>query len=1021
MTPVKRTNYIISSTLFGISFLTYLLCIPEGITFWDSPEFIASNYKLQITHPAGAPFYTILSNVVLGIFFFMKPALVSNLISSFFGALTIPFIYKITYHFSSELIQENLDKKISITAGIVGALSFAFCNSFWTASTETEVYTFSFFLLTLIVWIGFKWHSSLNANKEVKYILLIFLLLGISVGVHLINIAVVIPLALIFTHKKFGFTLKHIGIALFSGLFLFFFLLNFVFQGIIKLCAAIDFWTVNSFNFSVNNGALYTLVFLLAISILIVIFTYYKRRIIVHYISLCFLFFALGCSSFLLPIIRSQANTPISNSANTASELLSYIQAKQFGVNKIPLLKGTSFNAPLDAREPYIDGKPEYKYSKSEKKYVVINDPKFEIPNYDDRFSMFFPRVFHKGGLNQEGYRTWATIKGKPITTSIKGQEVKISKPTFLENFSFFYNYQANWLYLRYLYHNFIGKQNDLKATGAIKKGNWISGLNFVDRTYVGDSKYIPEYYKKKNSRNAFYFIPFFMGLWGLFLLRKNKLFFYTSILLFLTFGIGITLYVNPVPQSLMIRERDYIFAASFIFFAIWIGLSVIGIFNSLKFVKKNSTRVIITSLIAFLASPFQLFAKGLDNQNRSNDNFAYQIAKTYLDSCPEQAILFTNGDNITFPLWYLQEVENYRTDIRVINYDQLLLDWYTEKLKLKMNSSEPIKISLSDTFISQPITNEITYNKVTNQFLNIKKISTFLENTNNRIKYLDKKLTFFPTEKLVLPIDNSKSNFGSDLASLSRKTIQVDTLRWEYKKDIYRKNDIAVLDIIANNIESRPICFTEMGKNVHTVGLDKYLVQKGLVNQLIPTVANSNENPKIVNTSKSYKSLIEKSSFKKLDDINTKVTDEAIGLSKTVLRRQYYFLAQALLEEGKIEKATKVIEFTEKHFPNDKVLYGEFSFALGKLYYRINKTKKGESICRTSINNIENELRWITSFNPPNPIINVRHANYLFKIYAQMISQIKPFDANYFEGKTKDLKAIQKRLDIWKKRNWPY
>ncbi|MFY7669716.1 DUF2723 domain-containing protein [Tenacibaculum sp. MEBiC06402] len=1016
---MRKTNNIISWALFIGTFLVYILCLPNGITFWDSPEFIASNTKLQVSHPAGAPFYTLLSNMLVGVFFFLKPALVSNLISALFGALTIPLVYNITFLFGTKLVKDE-HLKVVVTAGIIGALSFAFCNSFWTASTETEVYTFSFFLLTLIVLIGLKWESTSNRATEIKYLLLIFLLLGISVGVHLINIAVIIPLALIFSYKKYGFKLKHIATALFSGLVLFFVLLNFVFQGIIKLCASLDFWAVNSLGFKVNNGALLSLVLIICSILLMLFITYKTKKRVAHYIILNLFMFIVGCSSFLMPVIRSQANTPISNNTKTTSELLSYIQAKQFGVDKIPLLKGTTFNAPLDAREPYIDGKTQYKYSESEKKYVAINDPRYEVPNYDNRFSIFFPRIFHKNLINQEAYKTWTTIKGRAIKTSIKNKEVTINKPTFLENVSFFYNYQVNWLYLRYLYHNFIGKQNDLKGTGAIKKGNWISGFNFFDKSYVGDIKYMPDFYKNKSSKNAFYFLPFLMGLWGLFLLRKNKLFFYVSILLFLTFGIGITLYVNPVPQSLMIRERDYIFAASFIFFSIWIGLSVIGLFKTLAFIKKDSNRFIATVIITALASPIQLFAKGLDNQNRTNENFPYQLAKTYLDSCPEQAILITNGDNLTFPLWYLQEVENYRTDIRVINYDQLLLDWYVSKLKLKMNSSEPVKISLSEKFINQPLTTDITHNKITNQFFNIKNIALFLENPKNRIKYLDKDLSFFPTEKIILPLNNSRE-VVNEKTNIKRTLILKDTLRWEYKKAIYRKNDVVLLDIIAGNIESRPICFTEMGRNVHTAGLERFLVQKGIINQLLPFETLKEENPKIVNTSYSYKQLIENSHFLKLDDIETKVTDEVIGLSKIVLRRQYYFLAQALLEEGNSEKALKVLNFLETKIPNKTIPYGEYAFAIGKLYYRLQKPENGAAICKTTIDNIEQEIKWMTSFNPPNGIINVRHANYLLKIYAQMINQIKPFDNTYFEEKSKDLGAIQNHLNQWKKKNWPY
>lgn len=361
----------------------------------------------------------------------------------------------------------------------------------------------------------------------------------------------------------------------------------------------------------------------------------------------------------------------------------------------------------------------------------VIDDGLKSIENYDKRFNLFFPRVYRQSKLNANGYKTWTTIKGESIKTKINNETVTLKKPRFHENLSFFFNYQINWLYLRYLFKNFIGNQNNLKGTGNITKGNWKSGFNFIDKDRLGDKELISDYYRKHNSNDSYFFLPFILGL---FMLRKHKLFFFTTVFLFITFGLGITLYVNPVPQSILIRERDYIFTASFMFFSIWIGLFVITI---VKFINKKAnykTSILLASILCLIISPLQLLYKGFDNQNRQKDVFAYELGQAYLKDCPKQAILITNTDNLTFPLWYLQEVENFRTDVRVINYDQLLLSWYVEKLSIKTNASLPLKLTITDSFNKAKTNFNISLKKQTNQFLNIRNITKFLKSPESKL-----------------------------------------------------------------------------------------------------------------------------------------------------------------------------------------------------------------------------------------------------------------------------------------------
>ncbi|CAM1344588.1 protein O-mannosyl-transferase family [Tenacibaculum amylolyticum] len=1017
---MKRQQTIIRWSLFLFTFAIYIYNLPSGITFWDSSEFIVSNDTLQITHPAGAPFYTLISNVILGVFFFMSPAFVSNMISAFFGALTIPLLYNITHLFASKIYTKPDREIILHFAGIIAALSFAFSTSFWTAATETEVYTLSFFLLLLVVWLAFKWFITTSLKKEFQFLYLIFLILGISIGVHLINIAVVIPLAFIFTYKKFGFNLRHIITAFISGLVLFIILLNIIFQGTLKVIASFDIWAVNSLQLPVNSGALFLFISIFIALFAIIYIGYIKKLLILHSSVICIVFFLIGSSSYLTPIIRSQITTPISNVATTPNALIPYVSATQFGVDNIPLLNGSTFNAPIDTLTPLLDTKPFYKYKAKQNKYNIVNSGKHELPNYDKRFNLFFPRVYHKNAINKTGYQTWTTIKGHPIATKVNGKKVTIYKPTFSENLSFFYNYQVYWLYLRYLFQNFIGTQNNLKGDGSILRGNWISGFDFIDKNNVGDDSLIPSFYRNLNSKDVFYFLPFLMGIWGLFLLRKHKLLLYTSGLLFLLFGLGIIIYVNPVPQSIMIRERDYIFTGSFMFFSIWIGLSVIGFVKVLSFIKNETYKKVIAVLVSLLFAPAQLLVKGFDNHNRSNENFAYQLAKTYLASCPEQAILVTNTDNMTFPLWYLQEVEGYRTDIRIINYEQLVFDWYSEKLTAKMHLSKPVHLTLSDNFIDQKFNTAIPLHKITSGYFNLDKLSSFMDNPKNRLNIYKKKIYFFPTDQLLLPIATS-TYLKKTLKSLSKSVQKLDTLRWDYNKQSYTKNDIILLDVIANNFNNRPICFSEIGNTKHTLGLDNFLIQRGLVSQLLPVKSLKGDNPKIIHTPISYQNLVTASSFKHQDNIDTKVTDETIAISKTIVRKNYYFLAQALIEEGKIAKAKEVLNYVIDKFPNTTIPYGEYAFALGKLYYRLKMDMEGNTICETAIQNVEETLLWMTSFDTPRPIINIRRANYLFKIYSQMVTQIQPYNSSFYTLKSKDVIAIKKRLDTWKNRNWPY
>ncbi|QHI38885.1 hypothetical protein IMCC3317_42850 [Kordia antarctica] len=1017
---MPKAKKISSWMLFAFVFLMYSISASKTITFWDSPEFIASNHTLQASHPPGAPFYTILCKVILSFFSASKAAWITNLISSFFGAVTITLLFRITTNIADRVLsvsKSNHATTIALLAGIVSALTLAFSDSFWTASTEAEVYTLSFALMTAMIHVMLLWEHTSDRKREIILLLLFALLLGFSTGTHLINIAIVIPMSILIAHKKFGLTVKSFFIAILLGCISFFVIYGFVVQGIIKLANNLDIWLVNSFKTSLNTGISVLLISIFIIFSVLLVYSRKREKIILHHTILGFIFFLIGMSSFLMPMQRSEIHTLVTESMRNSNKMLQYVRAEQFGIGEIPLLKGPVYSAPLDKDVGFVDGKPVFTYDIDTKKYVTVDDGKFKEVNYAAEFTTFFPRMFDKGDSNK--YNAWTTITGEAINYPVKGEMTKIMKPTFAENLGFFWNYQVMWMNARYLFWNFIGRQNDHQGVGFIKDGNWISGINALDKSRIGDKSVIPERYKNHKGNDAFYFLPFILGLLGIFALRKHKAYFWTTILLFLTFGLGITIYVNPVPSSILIRERDYIFIGSFVIFSLWVGLSVIALFQFTKFIANQKIRVAIIGIIAFLASPAQLFSKGWDNHQRSHDNFAYNFGKAYLDACPQQAVLITNGDNMTFPIWYLQQVEGYRTDVRVINFDQLNIETHIDNLQRKMYDSKPLKITLKrDVYISGieklfPLQEEIK------KAANLPVLFNFLNDKTTRIQWNGRLRHYIPSTSFSIPIDTLTIQKTPNPTTLNGS--YTPTITWNYPKDFYGLNEIVLMNLLTNNIQNRPICFAINGKRGHTIGLDSYLIQHGMVNILAPIQRkNSKLNPKIVDTKMMYPYIMNQLQFEGFRDENEFLRYENKSYAQNILRQNYYFLAQALLEEGNVEKSMEVLDNCTSLFPNRTVPYKQFAFAIGKLYIRAGNVEKGTEICKTAMQNIWGELQWMTSFDPPNAVINLRHAFRLKNMYAQMMSQFPsgienaPISQETFQNFEADFLK-------WQQRNWPY
>ncbi|WP_221259909.1 glycosyltransferase family 117 protein [Flavobacterium okayamense] len=1016
---MKKTENFTSLLIFIFTFSVYTFTASRTINFWDSSEFITTNLNLEATHSPGAPFYTLLSSFILLFFPVTWSALICNLISSLFGSLTVVFLFKISYMVCSKMQNDSLYSKwISISSGTISALTLAFSTSFWTASTETEVYTLSSFLLLLSFYIALLWSQSKDEKKSKRLILFFSFLLGISVGVHLINLSVIVPLSVLYAHKKKNENWKFIGIYLLASVILFFCIYLFGIQGFLKTSSVLDIFLVNRFSFPVNSGLLISILGLLSICFVLLLKVKNNK---LKFIVLSTLLFFIGGSSYLLPILRNNVSTPFSYQIKSSNDLLNYIQAKQFGVDKIPLLYGTSFNAPLDKITPFVDGRKITSYNDITKKYEVVDDGYYSIPNYADEFKMLFPRMYSQNSVSSIGYRNWATINGEKFNYSIKGKIQEILKPTFSENLAFFYNYQINWLYFRYLGWNFIGRQNTIKGTGDIFNGNWKSGINTFDKFRIGEEIITPEAYKKDKSNDGYYFLPFILGLIGLFAIRKSRTFLLVTLLFFLTFGIGIIIYVNPLPESILIRERDYIFLGSFIIFSLWVGLSLIQIIKWLTFFKNKKIKLAFATIIVSLFAPIQLLAKNFDNHQRSKDTFAYDLGKAYLQSCPQNAILITNGDNFSFSLWYLQEVENFRTDVRIINFDQLNLEFFIDKLNSKNFNALPVNHSLTKNIYIEGKSKLIPFQKETNQSINVNDLIGFLNNEKSTINWNGKQQHYIPNDIFNIQIDSSKIAYSNLINTEKLNAKFITNIEWRFTKEFYQINELILLDIIQNNLTQRPICFSVNGKTDHYIGLQNHTIQNGFVEILYPIIRKEKGlNPKIVDTENMFPLLNNEITFNGIFNQNEIIESETIEYSQSIIRRNYYFLAQALAEEGKINEAKTILDNCINLLPNEKVLYKQYAFALGRLYFRIGEKEKGMQICNLAINNIWNELNWITSFNPKNPIINVKQGEKLMNMYSQMLQQY-PGDANSLEINPLEFTNFMTYFNHWKIKNWPY
>jgi hypothetical protein len=678
----------------------------------------------------------------------------------------------------------------------------------------------------------------------------------------------------------------------------------------------------------------------------------------------------IGYSSFFTLVIRSQANTPMDeNNPENAINLLSYLNREQYG--DWPILYGQYYNAPLDPAQPYKDGNPTYTKDAKAGKYVITQDKKNSIPNYDKRFCTLFPRMHSDQRNHVTGYRDWADIQGTPITiTDQNGESKTIMKPTFGENLTFFFRYQIGHMYARYFMWNFVGRQNDIQGHGGVLKGNWLSGIAPIDAARLGPQENLPSSMTTNKGYNRFYFLPLILGLIGLFFhFKRDKLDGFIVFLLFVLTGVAIIVYLNNTPYQP--RERDYGYVGSFYAFAIWIGLGVYAIADLLSKKVAANIATVIAIIIGLFSAPVLMAKEGWDDHDRSDRYTARDFAANYLNSCAPNAILFTNGDNDTFPLWYAQEVEGIRTDVRVVNLSLSNTDWYIEQMRRKAYDSDPIPLTLKEEQYRQGTRDYVPvyYNpniiKDSTAYVNIKLLMDFVASEEPQAKIQTQggmELSYLPTDKIKIPVDSATVvNNGTVPKGMESQVLKA--MPWKINKQYIMKNDLMIMDIIATNNWKRPIYFAVTVGDDAYMNLEPYFQLEGLAYRLVPMRMQTNDGQTgKANTDIMYNNMMNKFKWGGMSTDGVYMDENNLRMTMN-LRNNFARLAEALLAEGKTEQAKKAIALCMKEMPRKNIPYNYFMLPIAEVYYKLGMSNEANQLLKDIANIYEEDLKYYFRF----------------------------------------------------------
>ncbi|CAD0000744.1 glycosyltransferase family 117 protein [Flavobacterium salmonis] len=921
----------------------------------------------------------------------------------------------------AEIDQNN--SIVILGSSFVGALAYTFSDSFWFNAVEAEVYAMASLLIALLFWLGLRWEQDMDKPKGNKWLLIISLVVGLSFGVHFMALLTIPSIGFLYYFKHYEkVTIKNFIIAnvVVIGILLF------IFKLLLPLTMAFfgktEIFMVNSMGLPFNSGTIFVALLFIAFFYFGLKFTKQKGLIFYNTIILCILFILIGFSTWMMLPVRANANTVINeNKPSDAIEVLAYYNREQYGVN--PLFYGPQYTevfAGLDAKTPYLDKAPNYERDYKTGKYIITNNYKNADQNSDDNQKTILPRMWSTETAHIQNYINFTNppqFKINPnypyeddlakygidasqlsedeynkATAQLRNEVEKtvhefrqayaqkqidnegyikflrsygdyliIEKPTTVDNFSFMFEYQFGYMYWRYLMWNFVGRQSDVQGKYDNLDGNWISGIKALDSVHLGSQDNLPSDVLNNKGRNAYYFLPFILGLIGLmYHANKDLKSFYVLLALFLFTGIALKIYLNERPFEP--RERDYALVGSFYVFAIWIGFGVYSLYETIQkyLAPKIAGPIIIAG--SLLAAPVLMASQNWDDHDRSGKYTAVAMAKAYLSSCDKDAILFTIGDNDTFPLWYAQEIEGIRTDVKIVNTSLFMTDWYIDQMKAKAYESDPLPISFThDEYVGDKLDYVAHIQKVETRW-NINDFITFIKHPKSTVTLQNgQTIHFFPTNKIRVPVDKNTIIKNKVINPKYNDSI-VPYLDIDIKGTSIYKNRLMMLDILANNNWKRPIYFSGGAfDDEDYLWLKDYLQLDGMVYKLVP----------IKNTPSKDGGPMDMGQIDadKMYDIVTKwdwgnsngdiYHDPETRRNSITYRTNLSRLMNQLIAEGKIDKAKNIINLAMTKMPLDK--YGYYSlvepFAGG--YYKVGEKEKAQDLLNKLVQKYKENLNY--------------------------------------------------------------
>ena len=980
-----RWNKILGWLVFIIALATFSLTVEPTASFWDAGEYISTASKLEVGHPPGAPLYQ-----MMGAFFSIfaadesQVALMVNLMSVFASAFTILFMFwsivLLLQKIAGAPAANTTSKNVAILgAAAVGSLAFTFTDSFWFNAVEAEVYAMATCLMAILFYLALLWERDMFLPRGNRWVILISFIIGLSFGVHFMGLLTIPAIGFLYFFKNFSkVTTRNFILANIVVVVVLMFIFKFLLPYTLSFFAASEVFFVNTIGLPFNSGTIIAGLVIIIAFFYGLKYTYRKSYYQLNTLLLCLMFILIGFSSWMMLPIRANANTVINeNSPNNARELLAYYNREQYP--ETHLFFGPQFTeiyGGLDAENPYTDDKPKYEKDEEAGEYVIVNDYENARQNTDDAHKAFLPRMW-----STEHAANYMDFTG-PLDFTIKpeyqGQEqliaavnefkrsyysgeidneqydnflrqfreyIDVEKPSFASNIQYLLEYQIGYMYWRYFMWNFVGRQDDVQGKYNDLHGNWLSGIEFIDEARLGSQDNLPSDVKNNKARNTYYFLPLILGIIGLvFQLSRDKKNFWVLLVFFLFTGIALKIYLNERPFEP--RERDYALVGSFYVFAIWIGIGAYALFDMLKKYLNPKFAAPLVIVVSLLAVPTILAKENWDDHDRSDKYTALAMAMKYLDSLDQNAILFTIGDNDTFALWYAQQIEEHRRDVRIINTSLFATDWYIDQMKRKAWESDPIPSQLEHHQYSYGTNDAVWYQPITSDTMDIGTWMDWIASDDPRTQaelMSGQWVNTFPTKDIRIPV-NKENVLKYGIVEPEDAELIVDHIDIHLEGDILYKNRLLMLDIIANNDWKRPIYFTggSFGDDDY-LWMKDYLQLDGVAYKLVPIYTPVDERNPFdmgrIDSEKMYDIVLgwdwgNSGSTEIYHDPETR--KNAITYRSNLAR-----LVEVLLEEGKYDKAEVILDLAMKHMPVDYYDYYSLlePFIIG--YFEIGETEK--------------------------------------------------------------------------------